>query len=258
MNLKDKVAIVTGASSGVGYAIAETLAKNGTNLVLAARSFDKLKEFADDFSSNYGIKTIPIKTDLTIINDIINLFEKTKKEFGRLDLLINVAGIFPEISFVKSTTEQFIASYNNSRALMLDAVIYTTKLGLDLLLKNKGIIINISSDAGLEKKVYPNQVPYHAAKAGVNHATRAIDLEIKNLGSRAFAIAPGNIDTPLLRKAIAENSNLISLIEKKVGSLELFYSKILKPKDIANKVIDIINNTKKYKNSVIEMESYEF
>ncbi|MEK6826757.1 MAG: SDR family oxidoreductase, partial [Nanoarchaeota archaeon] len=159
---------------------------------------------------------------------------------------------------VDSDPEEFITRHEKAVNLMLNAVVYASKLGLDMLMESNGVIINISSDAGLEKKVYPNQVPYHSAKAGVNHATRAIDLETRSKGVRAFAIAPGNIDTPLLRKTIEGDSDLVELIEQKAGSLDRFYGKILKPKDVADRVMNIVQNPDRYPNPVIEMESFEF
>lgn len=227
-------------------------------MVLAARRIEILKDLASRLSRQYGVQTLPVKTDLTVLDDIRNLFQETREKFGKLNVLVNVAGEFPAISFVYSDPNEFIDTHEKAVNLMLNAVVYASKLGLDMLLENNGIIINISSDAGLEKKVYPDQVPYHSAKAGVNHATRAIDLETRDRGIRAFAIAPGNIDTPLLRKTIEGNPELVDLITRKAGSLEKFYSRILKPGDIADKVLDLVTNPQNYQDPVIEMESFEF
>ena len=148
MKLKHKVALITGASSGVGNAIANTFASNGYDVVLAARRIEILKQLSDKFSEQYKVKALPIKADLAIEADIENLFRKTSDEFGRLDVLVNVAGNFQDLSFVNSSVSEFIESYKISRQLMLDSVIYACKFGLDMIIKNKGVIINISSDAG--------------------------------------------------------------------------------------------------------------
>lgn len=255
--MDQKVSLITGASSGVGYAIAQECASHGYTLILAARRQDLLEEIARTFERDYKIRAIPVKTDLTKREDIEHLFRQAEK-LGRLDVLVNVAGEFRSISFVDSSLHNFISVYDQTTELMQHAVMYASKRALRLLQKTKGIIINISSDAGLEKKVYPAQVPYHTSKAAVNHMTRAMDLELKEHGMRAFALAPGNIDTPLLRKAIEENKELVKLIQNKEGSLDSFYSKILRPQDIARKVIDIINNPSQYTEPVIEIPSYEF
>ena len=253
-----KVAIITGASSGVGMAIADRFASDGYDLVLAARREEILRELSDRLIKEYNVSAIPVRADLSKYDDIDNLLFVTRSQFGRLDVLVNVAGNFPDISFVESSVEEFLKAYEGSRKVMLDAVVYTIKAGLEMILESKGVIINISSDAGLEKKVYPNQVPYLAVKAAVNHATRGIDLEINGRGARAFALAPGNIDTPLLRRAVEENPEIKAAIEKSEGSVEEFYSKILKPEDIARKALEIAKNPKKYRHSVIEIPSYEF
>ena len=256
---KRKVALVTGASSGVGEAIAEALAREGYNLVLAARRLEVLQENATRYERDYAVQAVPVRTDLTLYQDIKRLIETTRSKFGGLlDVLINVAGEFVSLPFVGTEPQDFVNRYNRAIALMQNAAVYTSVLALDMLLERKGIIVSISSNVGLERNVYPNQLPYLGAKAAINHMTRGMDLELRGKGCRAFAIAPGNIDTPLLRRAVESDKGVKRIVIKKFGGLEEFYSQILKPKDIAEKLLGIIQNPDNYQDAVVEMPSVEF
>ena len=128
----EKVSLITGASSGVGKAIAEACAFQGYHLVLAARRQELLEEQVMEYKQKYGIKAIAVKTDLTNYQEIEHLIKKTKDSFQRLDLLVNVAGEFKNISFVETASDQFIANYNQTISLMQNAVLYTSKLALEL------------------------------------------------------------------------------------------------------------------------------
>jgi len=280
MELKDKVAVVTGASKGIGKAIAEELASNGVNLVLAARSIDDLKSDAEYLTLQYAIKALPLQVDLVkmqrgkpiIANEeaIKELLETTKKEFGHYDIIINAAGRAELNPFVTTDIDKIMFNYQLTRALNQDVTFSMMLFGRDEIVKNNGVIINITSDAGLEHKVYPDQVDYHTSKAAVNHMTRAVDLEFKDYDARAIAIAPGNVDTPLLRTLLEEKRpDIGKFIAGKVGSLEKFYQNILKPKDVAKKVANTIYQAHEFQTdkedkkiykipSVNEQKSFEF
>lgn len=130
MEFKDKVAIVTGASSGVGYAIADTFAKNGYNMVLAARRIEILKELAGKLNQQYGVQTLPVKTDLTILDDIKNLFKETREKFGKLNVLVNVAGEFPAMSFVDSDPEEFITRHEKGCKFNVECCCLCKQIGV--------------------------------------------------------------------------------------------------------------------------------
>ena len=93
MNLKNKLVIITGASSGIGLACAHESAKRGANLVLAARQYVKICEIAQDLENQYGIKVLAIQTDVSIEEDCIQLIKQSVYTFGKIDVLINNAGI---------------------------------------------------------------------------------------------------------------------------------------------------------------------
>ena len=101
--LEGKVAVVIGASSkdGIGYGIAEDLAKKKVNLVLAARRYEFIQKFATEFEKNYNIQALAVETDATNYEHVEHLFRETKKKFGRLDILVNALGVFMPSSILE-------------------------------------------------------------------------------------------------------------------------------------------------------------
>jgi 3-oxoacyl-[acyl-carrier protein] reductase len=271
MELKDKVAIISGASKGIGRAIAEAFAKEGTNVVLAARSEKALRADASDLQARYGIKALPVPVDLIVfeegglahanITSIKELLDKTLEEFGHYDIIVNAAGKASLNAFLSTDVDKMGKEYQTTRALNLDVPFYMMLYGRDQIMENDGVFINISSDAGLEQVVYTDQPEYLASKAGLNHMTRGIDLELNRSASnaRAFALAPGNVDTPLLRKLLEKDRPEIGRdIARQVGSLKDFYSRILTPEQVAQYAIDVAKSPERYEAPVIKIGSYEF
>ena len=182
-----KVAVITGASTGMGQEYAVRLAKEGADLILASRHpATETKKLVEDT----GRKAIAQPCDVTSPEDIQALAETAKSKFGRCDILINNAGIYPFQSF----EEMSFDDWRKIMAIDLDALFLTCKAFVPLMKQNNwGRIINISSNVCWV--VSPNIVHYTAAKMGVIGFTRALASEVADAGITVNAVAPGLVRT---------------------------------------------------------------
>ena len=182
-----KVAVVTGASSGMGQEFAIRLASEGANLVLASRHLAKetQQKIADA-----GVKAIARTCDVTSSGDVRSLADAVKSEFGRCDILINNAGIYPFQSFAEMSFED----WRKILSVDLDSLFLTCKAFVPLMQQNNwGRIINISSNVCWT--VAPNVTHYTTAKMGVIGFTRALATEVADAGITVNAVAPGLVRT---------------------------------------------------------------
>ena len=175
-NFKNKVALVTGGSSGMGAATADLLAKKGVKVFCAQRT----KSLHED-----------ILTDLKDINAPEKIISKIYDSAGRLDILINNAGIMKENTVEEITLEE----WNNHLAVNLTAPFLLIKNAMPLLQKHNGSIVNIGSIEGLANN--PRHPAYGASKAGLHGLTRAVAVDHSSKGVRCNAVAPGWINTKL-------------------------------------------------------------
>ncbi|HJR45515.1 MAG TPA: SDR family NAD(P)-dependent oxidoreductase [Actinomycetota bacterium] len=190
-SLEGKAAIVTGASRGIGRAIALGFAEAGADVAVAARSEGDLETLAKEIDT-IGRKALVIPTDVTQRESIENLIQTTVAELGRLDILVNNAG---GSNFMAPLTSLRPAGWDKLRTLNLDSVFHATQLAAQAMVDNGGSIIQISSVAGIEGA--QGLSPYSAAKAGVIMFTQAVAKELAASNVRINSIAPGWIDTPL-------------------------------------------------------------
>jgi fengycin family lipopeptide synthetase B len=190
--LADNVAVVTGASRGIGRAISIALAREGATTVLAARSVPKLQETAE-LVKQAGGKAEIIPTDLLREDSIINLIKAVEKKFGRLDILINNAGITHSSKFEETKTED----WQHCLQVNATAPFILCREALPLLRKSKtSYIINISSVVGV--KGYPLQSAYTASKHAVRGMTISLAEELNGTNVRVHLICPGGVDTELI------------------------------------------------------------
>ena len=192
-----KHALITGASRGIGKAIAETLAADGYHLYLTCiHSKDTLFAYARELSGKYGISCTPFIGDIGNPEDVDALFQLIPD----LDVLINNAGI----SYVGLLSEMSVKDWRNVMAVNLDSVFYTSRLAVPLMLrKHSGKIINISSvwgNAGASM-----EVAYSASKGAVNSLTKALAKELAPSNIQVNAIACGVIDTDMNHHLTAED-----------------------------------------------------
>jgi 3-oxoacyl-[acyl-carrier protein] reductase len=185
-SLKGRVAMVTGASSGLGKQFARVLADNGASVALVARRLDRLKVLKEEIEKNGG-KAVAIEADVTDRAAMTRAFDAAEKAFGLVTVLVNNAGIAHGGRAVEMTPEE----WRKVLATNLDAVFFWAQEGARRMLaaKAKGSIINIASVLGLA--VAKGAVAYATAKAGVVQTTKALAVELAFKGVRVNAIAPG-------------------------------------------------------------------
>lgn len=188
------VAVITGASRGIGAAVAEQLVADGFDLVLAYRSGHEaaaaVKASCEGIRSDARVVTVA--ADVSLESGCQAVFDMAKSTFGRVDVLVNNAGAIKDNFAMRMSLEQFssIIDINLTSAFML------TKLCLSLMLRQKyGRIINMSSIAGIYGN--PGQANYSAAKAGLIAMTKTVAKEMGSRGITANAVAPGFIDTDM-------------------------------------------------------------
>ena len=189
--LDDRVALVTGASSGIGEATAEALAAEGASLALAARREDELTDLADRLASE-GVETLVVPTDVTDEGQVENMIETTTEELGRLDIIINNAGVM----LLEPVIEADRANFRQMVEVNLLGLMNATHAALPIMEdQGTGHIVNISSVAG--RQASASGSGYNATKFGVNGFTEALRQEVNNDGIRTTLIEPGIVDTEL-------------------------------------------------------------
>lgn len=188
--MKDKVVVITGASSGIGEATTIKLAKAGCKLVIAARRLERLEELQQQLG-NENILTV--KTDVTIRNDVKELIRLTMERFGRVDVLINNAGLMP-LSFIE---EGRVEDWDRMIDVNLKGLLYGINEVVPIMKEQmSGHIINVSSVAG--RRVFPAAAVYCATKFGVNAITEGLRQELSaKYMIKVTAIEPGATRTEL-------------------------------------------------------------
>lgn len=193
---KDKIGIVTGANSGIGYALTGELLKRGAIVYMAGRNPKKMAEAAESYSSFPG-RVHTLIVDVTNQEQVQTAIEKTAKEAGRLDLLFNNAGIGGTMQFEKATLED----WKNIIDVNIWSVIYGVHAAVPIMLKQgSGHIINTSSIAGLIPP--PFQALYSLTKFGVTGMTECLRYEYAEKGLFFSTICPSNIATAIFKKSI--------------------------------------------------------
>ena len=199
-DLSGQVAVVTGASTGLGVQMAEALANQGANIVCLARRKQLCDENAAKIKSTYGVDAIGISCDITDTKQVDAAVKEIMDHFGRIDILINNAGTGAVAPAEDITDEQFnnemqidlFGSFRVARAVAKSA----------MLPQKYGRIINIASMYGLVGNKIAPASPYHAAKGGVVNLTRALAAEWGEKGITVNAICPGYFETPLTKETL--------------------------------------------------------
>jgi short-subunit dehydrogenase len=217
MNLKDKIVVITGASSGIGKALALEFAARGANLVLGARQYVTLCEISQNIEKIYSIKCIAVQCDVTREEDCAFLIKQAIVTFGKVDVLINNAGISMRALFKD-------AEVNVLRSLMdvnFWGTVYCTKYAMPALLASKGTVVGVSSIAGY--KGLPGRTGYSASKFAMNGFLDALRVENLKTGIHVMTACPGftasNIrNTALNKSGVSQGES--SLDEQKMMSSE--------------------------------------
>ncbi len=204
MATQTKYALVTGATSGIGYELAKIFAKENYNLVIVARDTEALDRIANEFKSEFNIDVVPLAKDLFRREGPFELYEEVKSRSIHIDVLVNDAGQGQYGEFIETDI------YREIDIIQLNIVAYVvlTKLFLkDMVAAGGGKILNVSS-IGAEMPG-PLQSVYHATKAFVTSFTEAIRSENKDRNITITALEPGVTDTDFFRKANQENAKMV-------------------------------------------------
>jgi NAD(P)-dependent dehydrogenase (short-subunit alcohol dehydrogenase family) len=223
LKLTGKVAIVTGGSRGIGFAIAKIFVENGAKVVITAKDPKRIEIALNNLTNTIGI-TADIKNE----NDVKKVINQTIEKFGKLDILVNNAGIFPKIKQLHEINE---SEWNEVLDVNLTGQFRFTKAAMPYLQKTSGSIINISSDAGLKAYQGFNADAYSAAKAGLIILTKCWALEYAKDRIRVNCICPGVVDTDMTKPFLKTEKDMEFMNnEHPIG-------RIGKPEDVAKAVL---------------------
>jgi len=187
--MKNKTALITGATSGIGKATAQIFAKNNIRLILCGRRSERLEELQDELSNLTDVTTL--KFDVRNKNEVFNAIESLPKEFQQIDILINNAGNAHGLSTIQGgDTDDWDAMID----INVKGLLYVTKAILPKMVeRNAGFVVNIGSIAG--KEVYPNGNVYCASKYAVNALNKGMRMDLNKHNIRVSAIHPGLVET---------------------------------------------------------------
>ncbi len=209
--LEGKVAIVTGVSSGLGIAFAEGLAEAGADVVVVARRADKLEASAKRIAKKTKRKIMPMTCDVSKEEDIIRVVKATEKKFGKIDVLVNNAGVaaLGPSHLMKEEDWDRVVSINLTGTFLFSKHVIASMLAK----KRKGSIINLASIYGLEGDIFP-AAPYYATKGAVVNLTRSLAIEYAKRDIRINAIAPGFFPSEMTGGIFEDKNALGHIVER--------------------------------------------
>ncbi len=226
--LEGQTAIVTGGSRGIGRAISTELAKKGANVIIAYASREEAAmetlELCKQVAVSADQQFITVKCNVAQSSDIDRLFDETMEKFGRIDVLVNNAGVTRDNILLRMSEEEFDTVIETN---LRGTYLCMKKVSRQMLRQKYGRIINISSIVGLRGN--PGQVNYSASKAGVIGMTKSLAKEMASKNITVNAVAPGMIDTEM---ADAMNETAKETMKKTIPA-----GRMGNPKDVANAVV---------------------
>lgn len=197
-SLKGRVAVITGASSGLGRQMSRAFASQGADVAILARRVERLEELKEELEKN-GIKCLPIKCDVTKTEDINNAAKLVEETFGKVDILLNCAGSSKDKGVLDMTDDEWDFTLDTD----LTSVFKMTRAFANIMKKNNyGRIINIASMYGLVGNTALSTVAYHSSKGGVVNFTRAVAAELARYNITCNAICPGYFETELTKPVL--------------------------------------------------------
>ncbi|WP_316821171.1 SDR family oxidoreductase [Pedobacter gandavensis] len=199
MDFKNKVVIITGASSGIGKSCAEEFAKRGANLVLAARQYVTLCEITAALEQKYGIRAVAVQADVSKEKDCEELTKQAMLSFGKIDVLVNNAGLSMRALF----NDLDLSVLKNLMDVNFWGTVYCTKYALPEILKTKGSVIGVSSIAGY--RGLPGRTGYSASKFAMNGFMEALRTELLKTGVHVMVACPGFTASNIRVTALAKD-----------------------------------------------------
>lgn len=236
MKLQNKTAIVTGASSGIGLAIAKLFLQEGANVV-----FSDIKDNENDLMKDMGEKAIYMKCDVSKSSEVHDLVLKTVQKFGKLDIMVNNAGIGALGGAIECTDEDWAKVIG----INLSGVFYGVNAAAKAMkaTNTKGSIINMSSILGLVG--FQGAIAYASAKGGVSNLTRSAAQDLASAEIRVNAIAPGFIKTNMT-KAVLADPNFVAMIKANTP-----LGHVGEPEDIAEAALYLASDGAKYVTGIV-------
>ena len=232
MDFRDKVVIITGASSGIGKACAIELASRGANLVLAARQYVTLCELTAQLEKKYQIKAVAVQADVSREEDCQFLIKQAILTFSRIDVLINNAGLSMRALF----NDLELSVLKNLMDVNFWGTVYCSKFALPEILKTKGTIVGVSSIAGY--RGLPGRTGYSASKFAMNGFMEALRTELLKTGVNVLVACPGFTSSNIRFAALAEDG-------KAHGETSMEEGKMMSPEAVAKIIVDGIATRKR-------------
>lgn len=239
MKLKDKVAIVTGGSRGIGYATVEAFLKEGAKVIFCASSKESRDKALQSLKSAYPNAVVDgIYPDLSSLQDVKSAFDWVKQQYGCIDILVNNAGVSERTPFSEYSEEAF----DRVMDLNVKGVFNATKAASECMMKKgSGVILSTSSMVSIYGQ--PSGIAYPASKFAVNGLTVSLARELGPYGIRVNAVAPGVIETDMMKAVPKE------IIDPLVKQIPL--RRLGKPQDIANAFVFLASDDASYITGVV-------
>ncbi|MBS1526798.1 MAG: SDR family oxidoreductase [Bacteroidetes bacterium] len=225
MKLNDKVVIITGASSGIGKALAIEFAKRGASLVVAARQYVALCELTDSLIREYGIKAVAVQCDVSVEEDCAHLVKQTVLTFGRIDVLINNAGMSMRALF----NDVDLKVLKTLMDVNFWGTVYCTKYALPHLLQSQGSLVGVSSIAGY--KGLPGRSGYSASKFAVNGFLDVVREENLKKGLHVLTACPGFTASNIRSTALSKDGS-------QQGESHMEEGKMMTAEEVARRIAD--------------------
>ncbi|MGR3296277.1 MAG: SDR family NAD(P)-dependent oxidoreductase [Candidatus Bathyanammoxibius sp.] len=223
--LRGQVALVTGASKGLGRSMSMALAEAGADIVMVARGPVKLAE-AEKEVADMGVRTLAIAADVTVAEDVEKMVGKAIAKFGKIDILVNNVGTYIGKPIVESTTEEWLDMINTN---LTTTYLCCRTVGKHMIERKRGKVVNMAAAIGALGA--RNASAYCASKGGVIQLTRALAVEWAKYGITVNAIAPGTMETEITKKML-EDPKVRKAVEGKIPMKRIGY-----PSDLAGAVI---------------------
>lgn len=232
MSLKDKTVVITGASSGIGKALAQEMAKRGANIVLAARQYVTLCEITAELEKEYGIKALAIQADVSKEEDCEALVKQTILTFGKLDVLINNAGLSMRALF----KDLELSVLKDLMDVNFWGTVYCTKYALPEILKTTGSIVAVSSIAGY--RGLPGRTGYSSSKFAMNGFMESLRTELLKTGVHVMVACPGFTTSNIRVAALSQDGTAH-------GETSMEEGKMMTAEEVAQRICDGIEQKKR-------------
>jgi len=232
MSFKDKVVIITGASSGIGKSLAEEFAKRGANVVLGARQYVTLCEITAELEAKYGAKALAVQCDVSKEEDCESLIKQALTTFGKIDILINNAGLSMRALF----NDVDLSVLKNLMDVNFWGTVYCTKYAMPEILKTKGSVVGVSSIAGY--RGLPGRTGYSSSKFAMNGFMESLRTENLKTGVHVMVACPGFTTSNIRVAALAKDGAAH-------GETSMEEGKMMSSEQVAEIIADGIANRKR-------------